>query len=140
MKGITPRAVFKISDSDGISIILKDEEGLYNSITNNSFRYAQLRGWVHSETLYSEAPNQTLWLAVSDLQKEKYYEVQLQDANFPVPIKDELYGNNRNKKIIVGSQEIEAKKYAFDYEEGRPQKSSADGEMELIVKSPPDCA
>lgn len=140
VKGITPRAVFKISDSDGISIILKDEEGLFNSITNNSFRYAQLRGWVHSETLYSEAPNQALWLAVSELQKEKYYEVQLQDANFPVPLKDKTYGNNRNKKLISGDKEIEALKYAFDYEEGRPQKSSADGEMELVVKSPNDCA
>ena len=140
VKGITPRAVFKISDSDGINIILKDEEGLFNSITNSSFRYAQLRGWVHSETLYSEAQNQTLWISVSDLQKEKYYEVQLQDANFPVPIKDETYGNNRNRKLIVGSEEIEADKYAFDYTKGRPLKSSPEGEMELVVKSPNDCS
>lgn len=140
VKGITPRAVFKISDSDSINIILKDEEGLFNSITNSSFRYAQLRGWVHSETLYSEAQNQALWMSVSDLQKEKYYEVQLQDANFPVPLKDEAYGLSRNKKLIVGSEEIEADKYAFNYTKGRPLKSSPEGEMELVVKSPNDCS
>ena len=140
VKGITPRAVFKIMDSDGDSVIIKDEEGLFNSITNSNFRFAQLRGWIHSETLYSEAPDQTLWIAVSDLMKEKYYEVQLQDANFPVPVKDDSYGLNRNKKLILDGKESEANKYAFDYAEGKPQKSGPEGEMELLLKSPRDCA
>ena len=140
VKGITPRAVFKILDSDGDSLVLKDEEGLFNSITNSSFRFAQLRGWIHSETLYSEAGGQALWLAVSDLMKGKYYEVQLQDANFPVPIKDGTYGMNRSKKLVMDGEEIEADQYAFPYAKGKPQKSGPLGEMELLVKSPSDCA
>ena len=140
VKGITPRAVFRILDSDVDCLVLKDEEGLFNSITNSSFRFAQLRGWVHSETLYSEAGGQALWLAVSDLMKGKYYEVQLQDANFPVPLKDETCGMNRNKKLVMGGEEIEADKYAIHYAEGKPQKSSPLGEMELLVESPSDCA
>lgn len=140
VKGITPRAVFKIADSDGESLVLRDEEGLFNSITNSSFRFAQLRGWVHSETLYSEAGGQALWLAVSDLMKGKYYEVQLQDANFPVPLEDGTYGMERNKKLVIDGVETEADRYAFLYAEGKPQKSGPLGEMELLVKSPSDCA
>ncbi len=140
VKGISPRAVFRIVDSDGSSLVLKDEEGLFNSITNSSFRYAQLRGWIHSETLYSETPDQSLWLAVSDLMKGKYYDVQLQDANFPVPVKDGSYGMNRNKKLVVDGKETVSDRYAFRYAKGKPQKSGPLGEMELFVKSPSDCS
>lgn len=140
VKGITPRAVFNIKDSVGDILVLQDEEGLFNSITNKNFHFAQLRGWIHSETLYSEAPEQALWISVSDLMKEKYYEVLLQDANFPVPLKDEQYGMRRNNKLIIGGEEVEADKYAFCYAKGKPKKSGPLGEMELLVKSPSDCS
>lgn len=145
VKGITPRAVFGISDSDGDFVCLKDEEGLFNSITNSSFRFAQLRGWVHSETLYSEAPRQPLWLAVSDLQKGKYYEVLFQDANFPVPLKDAAHGLDRSRKLaasgkIESDEEAESEGYAVAYAKGEPQKADLGGGMELVVKSPADCS
>ena len=145
VKGIPPRAVHNIIDSDGDSVYLRDEQGLFCAITNASYRFAQLRGWVHSETLYSEAPYQTLWLAAGDLQKDKYYCVQIQDANFPVPTADSAYGTVRNKKLIAGGdplslEETEANGYVTDYALLKPQKADSDGGIELILRSPSDCS
>lgn len=145
VKGITPRAVHAVAASDGDSVYLRDEPGVFNSITNGSCRFAQLRGWVHCETLYAEAPRQALWLAASDLRKDTYYRVQIQDANFPVPQGDNVYGTARSKKLIArGSiqslEEAEAKNYVTDYASGKPLKTDRNGSIELILKSPRDCS
>jgi len=141
---ITPRAVKRIAASDGGFVYFADDPALWTSVTNGAFRFVQLRGWVHSETLYAERPNLPLWLGISGLQKEKYYEVFLQDANFPVPTKDKTYALKRNTRIALpagkGKKLVEARDYTFPYDEGKPLKSDSKGELELTVESPGDAA
>ena len=138
---LTPKVVTEIKDSSKNELFLTRDLNLWCAITNYSLRFAQLRGWVHSETLYAESEKLPLWLGAMGLGSEKYYEVFLQDSNFPAPAKDKNFGLSRSNTLIAsgeisGGEAQNYQNYSLPYANGLLQKSDGLGTLQIVLQSP----